>query len=225
MVFRRRNQKTLLEWAREFVYPRGGFRRAAQYVTHRLRRLPDEPHRIARGVFAGVFVSFTPLFGFHFLSAALLGWVMRGNIIAALLATFVGNPLTTPFIAITSVELGHRLLGIDAPMDVMSIIAAFTNAGSELWDNARALFTSDVTHWENLATFFGTIFWPYLVGGLLPGLAVSLAFYWATIPIVRAYQKIRAGQAKARLEKRLRLKSASMAAPPSSGDDGRPAAP
>lgn len=225
MVFRRRNQKTLLEWAREFVYPRGGFRRAAQYVTHRLRRLPDEPHRIARGVFAGVFVSFTPLFGFHFLSAALLGWVMRGNIIAALLATFVGNPLTTPFIAITSVELGHRLLGIDAPMDVMSIIAAFTNAGSELWDNARALFTSDVTHWENLATFFGTIFWPFLVGGLLPGLVISLAFYWATIPIVRAYQKIRAGQAKARLEKRLRLKSASMAAPPSSGDDGRPAAP
>lgn len=225
MVFRRRNQKTLLEWAREFVYPRGGFRRAAQYVTHRLRRLPDEPHRIARGVFAGVFVSFTPLFGFHFLSAGLLGWVMRGNIIAALLATFVGNPLTTPFIAITSVELGHRLLGIDAPMDVMSIIAAFTNAGSELWHNARALFTSDVTHWENLATFFGTIFWPYLVGGLLPGLVISLAFYWATIPIVRAYQKIRAGQAKARLEKRLRLKSASMAAPPSSGDDGRPAAP
>ena len=225
MVFRRRNRRTLVEWTREFVYPRGGFRRAAQYVTHRLRRLPDEPHRIARGVFAGVFVSFTPLFGFHFLSAALLGWLMRGNIIAALLATFVGNPLTTPIIAITSVELGHRMLGIDAPMDVMSIIAAFTNAGAELWDNARALFTSDVTHWENLGTFFSTIFWPYLVGGLLPGFAVSLAFYWATIPIVRAYQKIRAGQAKDRLEKRLRQKSTSQAAPPSSGDDGRHAAP
>ena len=225
MVFRRRNRRTLLEWAREFVYPRGGFRRAAQYVTHRLRRLPDEPHRIARGVFAGVFVSFTPLFGFHFLSAALLAWVMRGNIIAALLATFVGNPLTTPIIAITSVELGHRMLGIDAPMDVMSIIAAFTNAGAELWHNARALFTADVPHWDSLGTFFRTIFWPYLVGGLLPGLAVSLAFYWATIPIVRAYQNIRAGQAKARLEKRLHLKSAAKAAPPSSGDDGRPAAP
>jgi len=213
------------EWAREFVYPRGGFRRAAQYVTHRLRRLPDEPHRIARGIFAGVFVSFTPFFGFHFLSAALLGWVMRGNIIAALLATFVGNPLTTPVIAITSVELGHRILGIDAPMDVMSIIAAFTNAGAELWDNARALFTSDVTQWENLGTFFGTIFWPSLVGGLLPGLAVGLAFYWAAIPIVRAYQKIREGQARARLEKRLRLKSQAEAPQPSSGDDGRHAAP
>jgi uncharacterized protein (DUF2062 family) len=213
------------EWAREFVYPRGGFRRAAQYVTHRLRRLPDEPHRIARGVFAGVFVSFTPFFGFHFLSAALLGWVLRGNILAALLATFVGNPLTTPIIAITSVELGHSMLGIDAPMDVKSIIAAFTNAGAELWGNARALFTADVAHWENLGTFFHTIFWPYLVGGLLPGLAIGLAFYWATIPIVRAYQKIRAGQAQARLEKRLRLKSPAKAAKPSSGDDGSHAAP
>ena len=215
----------MAEWAREFVYPRGGFRRAAQYVTHRLRRLPDEPHRIARGVFAGVFVSFTPFFGFHFLSAALLGWVLRGNILAALLATFVGNPLTTPIIAITSVELGHRMLGIDAPMDVKSIIAAFTNAGAELWGNARALFTADVAHWENLGTFFRTIFWPYLVGGLLPGLAIGLAFYWATIPIVRAYQKIRAGQAQARLEKRLRLKSPAKAPKPSSGDDGSHAAP
>lgn len=225
MVFRRRNRRTLPEWIREFVYPRGGFRRAAQYVTHRLRRLPDEPHRIARGVFAGVFVSFTPLFGFHFLSAALLAWVMRGNIIAALLATFVGNPLTTPIIAITSVELGHRMLGIDAPMDVMSIIAAFANAGSELWNNARALFTAEVTHWDSLGTFFRTIFWPYFVGGLLPGVAVSLGFYWASIPIVRAYQKIRAGQAKDRLEKRLLVKSAAQTAQPSSGDDGRPAAP
>ena len=117
------------------------------------------------------------------------------------------------------------MLGIDAPMDVKSIIAAFTNAGAELWGNARALFTADVVHWENLGTFFHTIFWPYLVGGLLPGLAVSLAFYWATIPIVRAYQKIRAGQAKDRLEKRLRLKSAANPTPPSSGDDGRHAAP
>jgi uncharacterized protein (DUF2062 family) len=82
-----------------------------------------------------------------------------------------------------------------------------------------------VTHWESLGTFFGTIFWPYLVGGLLPGLVISLAFYWASIPVVRAYQKIRAGQAKDRLEKRLLLKSSAKAAKPPSGDDGRRAAP
>ncbi|MFN7597008.1 MAG: hypothetical protein ACK5PT_09730, partial [Cereibacter sp.] len=90
---------------------------------------------------------------------------------------------------------------------------------------ARALVTSDVTPWENLGTFFGTIFWPYRVGGLLPGLAVGLALYWAAHPIVRADQKIRESQARARLEKRLRLKSPAKAPKPSSGDDGSHAAP
>ena len=30
------------------IYPRGGFVRATRYVIHRMSRLPDEPHRIAR---------------------------------------------------------------------------------------------------------------------------------------------------------------------------------
>ena len=56
----------------EFVWPRGGWARAFHYVKHRMRRLPDSPERIARGVWAGVFVTFTPLFGMHFVFAVLL---------------------------------------------------------------------------------------------------------------------------------------------------------
>jgi len=202
LVFKRRDRRTVPEWIREFIYPKGGFKRAAQYVTHRLRRLPDEPHRIARGVFAGVFVSFTPLFGFHFLSAALMAWIIRGNILAALLATFVGNPLTSPFIAITSVELGHWMMGIEAPLSFVSIVEAFTNAGREIWENFIAIFTSEPTHWGSLSRFFHFIYLPYLVGGILPGFVVSVLFYWATIPLVRAYQKLRANKLKERIEKR-----------------------
>ena len=212
MVFKRRNRRTPLEWTREFVYPKGGFRRAAQYVTYRLSRLPDEPHRIARGVFAGVFVSFTPLFGFHFLLAAALAWVMRGNILAALLGTFVGNPLTTPLIAYTSVEFGQWLLGIDVRLTLLSVIAAFSGAGSELWNNVAAVFTTAPTHWASLGAFFHTFYIPYLVGGILPGIAVSLVFYWGTIPLVRAYQKIRATKLRERVEKRRLLKAAVLAA-------------
>ena len=83
----------------EFFYPRGGWYRAAQYVRHRLRRLPDQPQRIARGIWAGVFASFTPFYGLHFLSAFLIAKVMRGNILAAILGTFFGNPITFPIIA------------------------------------------------------------------------------------------------------------------------------
>ncbi len=202
MVFRRRNRRTLGEWARESVYPKGGFRRAAYYLTHRLRRLPDEPHRIARGVYAGVFVSFTPLFGLHFLCAAAMAWLMRGNILAALLATFIGNPFTTPVIAYSSVKLGHYLLDVQAPLDVMSIIAAFGNAGSEIWENLRAVFSPEVTDWHDLQVFFEVIFWPYMVGGVLIGSIVSLAFYWLTIPVLRAYQALRAGKLRERLARR-----------------------
>ena len=78
----------------EFFWPRGGWGRAARYVQHRLHRLPDTPETIARGIFAGVFTTFTPLYGLHFIVAATLAWLVRGNIIAALLGTFFGNPLT-----------------------------------------------------------------------------------------------------------------------------------
>lgn len=201
-----------MEWMREFIYPRGGFRRAAQYAAHRLRRLPDEPHRVARGVFAGVFVSFTPLFGFHFMLAAGLAWLMRGNIIAALLGTFIGNPLTTPVIAFSSVEIGHWLLGIDVPLTLLSVVAAFSGAGTELWQNFAAIFTDEPTRWSDLHAFFHTFYIPYLVGGILPGLAVSLIFYWITIPIVQTYQKLRSNRLQVRIEKRRMIKAAVIAA-------------
>jgi uncharacterized protein (DUF2062 family) len=214
LVFKRRNRRTILEWMREFVYPKGGFKRAAQYLSYRLRRLPDEPHRIARGVFAGVFVSFTPLFGFHFLSAAGLAWLIRGNILAALLATFVGNPITTPLIALSAVETGHWLLGIEVPLSFLSIVAAFSNAGTEIWENVRAIFTDAPTRWDSLGAFFHTFYWPYLVGGILPGLAVSLIFYWITIPLVRTYQRLRAARHRDRIEVRRQQRIAA-----SAGDD------
>ncbi|WP_145104678.1 DUF2062 domain-containing protein [Cereibacter sediminicola] len=213
MVFKRRTPRTWRQLAQEAVWPRGGWSRAAQYVKHRLTRLPDEPHRIARGVFAGVFISFTPLFGFHFFGAALLAWILRGNILAALLATFVGNPVTMPLIAFVSVEIGHWMLGIDVPLTMVNIFKAFSDAGSELWANFLAIFTDDVARWRNLARFFETIYLPYLVGGIFPGLVVGFGFYYLTIPVIRAYQKLRALKAEAR---RARLRRRGL----SEADDG-----
>ena len=75
---------------------------------------PIRPHRIARGIFAGVFTTFTPFFGLHFVVAAILARLMRGNILAALLATFFGNPLTYVPIGVVSLKTGHFLLGLAA---------------------------------------------------------------------------------------------------------------
>ena len=43
-------------------------------------------------------VSFTPILGFHFVLAVVFAYLIRGNFIAALIGTVVGNPLTFPFI-------------------------------------------------------------------------------------------------------------------------------
>ena len=98
MVFKRREPLGWGAWLREMVYPRGGFRRATRYVIHRMSRLPDEPHRIARGIFAGSLIGFLPLPGLQFVAAWAAARLMRGNVLAALLGTFSGlliGPITT----------------------------------------------------------------------------------------------------------------------------------
>jgi hypothetical protein len=71
----------------DVLWPKGGWTRAATYVKHRLNRLPDSPHRIARGIMAGVFTVFTPFYGLHFFMAAGFALLLRGNVVAALLGT------------------------------------------------------------------------------------------------------------------------------------------
>ena len=206
-MFRRRDPRSYSRIAREAFWPRGGWARAASYVKHRLRRLPDPPRRVARGVAAGVLASFTPLFGFHFLVAAVLAKLARGNILASLLGTFFGNPLTFPFIAWSSLEFGHFLLGRTMGERAHgSIWDAFTGAWGDLWFNLRAVFTPAEMRWGGLDVFWHDVFVPYAVGGVAPGLVCAVVAYWLMVPIVTAYQKRRAGLAARKLE-RLRAKA------------------
>jgi len=190
-LFKRSKPRSYGQIASEMIYPRGGWRRAGTYVVHRLRRLPDRPHRIARGVAAGIMVNFTPLFGFHFLSAAAVAWVIRGNILAALLATFVGNPVTLPFIALMSVGLGREILGLEGELSPQFIFHEFTKATGELWHNLRAIIGPEVVHWHNLGDFFSQIFWPYMVGGVILGSIAGVITHYLTVPIFLAYQRRR----------------------------------
>lgn len=194
------------------VYPQGGFKRATQYVLHRMRRLPDSPHRIARGVFAGSMVGFLPLPGMQFIAAWLASRLVNGNLLAALLATFNTNPITTPFFAVLAMTLGHWMLGIQKPLSPEYIGMAFGNAGADLWFNVKALFGPDHTRWEGLLQFWHEIYVPYFLGALGPGLILSVLFYYLTIPLVTAYQKARAAKSKERNERRRKLREALAAA-------------
>lgn len=202
MVFKRRNPRSWPQAIGHIFYPKGGWGRAVSYVVYRLRRLPDPPHKIARGVAAGVFVCFTPFYGLHFLLAAMLAYVMQGNILASLLATFFGNPVTFPIIAAISLELGAWMLGTPGGLPLQQVFSQFGSASAELWANVMAMFNDDVAQWDRLRVFFYRVFWPYIVGGIIPGIFAGVTAYMLTLPAVAAYQRRRIKKLKAQFEKR-----------------------
>lgn len=218
MVFRRRDKRPMWRAVLEFVWPRGGYARAAQYLRHRVRRLPDTPEKISRGIWAGVFTSFTPFYTLHFVVAALIAKLMRGNILASIIGTFFGNPLTYLPIAWSSLATGHWLLGsrldrrlLDAPKgyDHCGIGCQFANAFSDLGRNFQALFTEDDMDWAGLSAFFHEVFYPYLVGCVIPGIICATIAYYLSVPVIRAYQN--------RRKKRLREKLAQLKNPADGG--------
>ena len=200
-MFKRRKPRSYSQIATEMVYPRGGWLRASQYVLHRVRRLPDQPHRIGRGVAAGTFISFTPLHGFHFLAAAGIAWVIGGNILAALLATFVGNPITFPFIAYAATWLGREIMGNHGVLSPKMIFGEFADATAQLWQNLRAVFGPGEAHWDQLGSFYHDIFLPYLVGGVILGTIAGVIAHYMTVPVIRAYHRRRARKLAARIER------------------------
>ncbi|MHA7886067.1 MULTISPECIES: DUF2062 domain-containing protein [Roseicyclus] len=202
MVFKRRDARGVLRIVAEAFWPRGGWVRAFHYVKHRMHRLPGTPEQIARGVFAGAFTIFTPFFGLHFFVAALLAKVMRGSILAALLATFLGNPLTYVPIAFISLQTGHWMLGSTMRGELNdSIFAKFGAAAGDLWHNFIAIFTPETAHWEELHRFYDDVFFPWMVGSIIPGVICGVVCYYLSVPVIRAYQKRRSARLRKKMEK------------------------
>ena len=216
-MFKRRTPRSTLASLGRALWPRGGWFRAVLYVLYRIRRLPDPAYKISRGIAAGVFVCFTPLFGLHFLIAAGIAWLIGGNMLAAVLATFTGNPITFPIIAGLAVELGNRILGEPNSLPLAQVFDAFSRVSVELWLNLRAVVTGQEVHWTDMDRFFEHVFLPYLVGGLGPGLVAAIVAYAVSRPVINAYQKARIARLKAKLAQRRLLAEAEM-----TGKEGRP---
>lgn len=170
-MFRRRVKLHPLERLREAFWPRSGWKRVFQYGWRRVWRLGGTPHAVALGVAAGAFASFTPFIGFHFAIGFAVAWIFRGNLIAAAFGTFVGNPLTFPFIWIATYDVGYWVLqGAEAPGD----------ASVNMEMASGAAFSS-----------LAPVLVPMLVGGIPLGLVVSGVVYYLTRSAVETYQSAR----------------------------------
>lgn len=201
MVFKRRDSRHWVTVVAHWFYPRGGWGRAFLYIKHRLHRLPGTPESIARGIFAGTFTVFTPFFGLHFIVAAIVAKLVRGNILAALLATFLGNPLTYLPIAYTSIHTGYFLLGREARGVGRNVFHAFSGAWQDLQHNFLAIFTHEQADWNALWPFYDEVFLPFMVGSIVPGVVCGLIFYYLSVPVIRAYQQRRVAKLRVKMDK------------------------
>lgn len=206
-MFKRRDRRPIWRVLAESLWPKGGWGRAVRYIRLRLNRLPDPPHRIARGIWAGVFTTFTPFYGLHFVTAAAIAFVMRGNMLAAILSTFFGNPLTYVPIGVAAMKTGYWLLGMQGrdPLhgihhdDHGGLVAKFVGAGHDLWSNLWAVLTGHQVDWTNLRIFYDQVFYPYMIGGIIPGVITATVCYYISLPLITAFQNRRKGVIKAKL--------------------------
>ena len=105
-LFARRKKPSTKHRLLANLWPKLGWIRLSHYLFWRIMRISSAPHDVAAGAAVGIAVSFTPLVGTHFALAALVAIVFRGNVLAALLSTFVGNPLTFPLFWSVSYQVG-----------------------------------------------------------------------------------------------------------------------
>ena len=71
----------------------------------------DSPPELVAASFAiGVAISFTPLFGLHWIMALVLAIILKLNKVDILLGTLVVNPLTLPAVAAVAIPIGRFLL-------------------------------------------------------------------------------------------------------------------
>lgn len=157
----------MIDGVRLFFWPRGGWRRTIRYIVLQMARMPSSPYALAIGFASGAFVSFSPFLGLHFLLAAAIAWVLRGNMIASALGTIVGNPLSFPFIWAGDYILGFWILhGKRLSFEQAKIPRSLTDATD--------------------------IFYPILVGGVPLGLAVGALTFALVYFSVRVYRKRKA---------------------------------
>jgi len=148
-----------------------------------------------------VFTAFTPFYGLHFIVAAVIARLMRANILAALMGTFFGNFFTYVPIGIVALQTGHWILGTEfSKDDQRSFGRKFADTAGDLWHNFKAIFTPEKADWADTIRFWDEVFYPYLVGGILPGIFCATISYYLMVPVLRAYQKRRRGMIKAKFE-------------------------
>lgn len=179
MIFKRRTAPGLFETLRVAVWPRRSWTRSLRYLGLRLVRLKTSPHSIALGVAAGVFVAFTPFVGLQTVIACILAYLLRASIPAAMIGTFVGNPLSWPLMWGAAYLAGSFMLGVKQPLQPEQL-------EHHMGVIEQAMRTGSQQHLEAAASLIEPLLLPLLIGGGALGLFTGALFYYTARGAVTA---------------------------------------
>lgn len=136
------------------------WQRRLRYLYYRFIRLRSRPHAIARGLAAGVFAGFFPLFGLQTLIGIAIAIIFRGNKLVAAAGTWVSNPLTYVPIYAFNLWVGQLILQVELD-DILE-------TGLESWD--------EMLHTGN--TFLVTLFLGCAVVGAIAAIIAYFVGLW-----------------------------------------------
>ncbi len=126
----------------------------------RMRQLEGTPHYLALGMAVGIFVSITPIIPLQTLVAIAFAFLVRGSKSAAVLGTWLSNPLTIPVVYYANYKLGCTLLGYQKTLDSIAF-----DSFSQLMEMGL-----EVT-------------WAMIVGGLVIGAILGVVAYFVSFRV------------------------------------------
>jgi uncharacterized protein (DUF2062 family) len=162
------------------------FLRTLKRTYVRFLKLRGNPREIALGFALGVFIGLMPFLGFQIALAVVFAAFFKWNKISAVMATWISNPLTYPFIYSFTYLVGSTFIGTEKPFG--------------LPDDSGLSFMSRMLHKAP------EIFISLSVGGVIVGLPAAVISYYLTYLIIHRYQERIKTKAARRKKKLMNLR-------------------
>ena len=143
---------------------------------------------MARGIAAGLFTAYLPLFGLHIPLAFIFAQLMRANKALAVIAVWISNPLTFVLIYYPCYRLGRLIVHFfhQKPQVELDQIQALIDQTFSLNYMLLHLFTAD--YWRQVGTVFTMIGLETFIGGVILGTIVAKIGYWIAYYFIIGYR-------------------------------------
>ncbi|MEM0913209.1 MAG: DUF2062 domain-containing protein [Planctomycetota bacterium] len=170
-----------------------------RYWYRRIVALRATPHQIAMGTAVGVFLAFTPTFGFQMVLALAVAFAFRLSKPATIIPVWISNPITLVPVYGTTYALGAMFWPGETIADLPAVLSRFSNVSALDLESLRQALRD---FWDVGTILMG----PLWIGAFIVGVPLGVITYPVTRRGVIAYRHHRAHVRHERRARRLAAK-------------------